>query len=55
MTTPTFRVNGHYWDFSRATGPDWQTNLLRAIGMKKADIGIAGKMPSIGSDKGPIY
>lgn len=55
MTTPTFRINGHYWDFSRATGPDWQTNLLRAIGMKKTDIGIAGKMPSIGSDKGPIY
>lgn len=56
MTTPTFRINKHFWDYSASSksGSDWKTLFLHAIGMNKANIGVTGKLPSIGASGKPI-
>ena len=56
MTTPTVTINGKYWDMDQLTTAQEtiKDGLLESIGLKADQIGVAGKMPSIGSKKGPI-
>lgn len=57
MTTPTVIINGKYWDMDQLTTAQTtvKDGLLESIGLKdKDEVGVAGKMPSIGAKKGPI-
>ena len=56
MTTPTVIINGEYWDMDQLSTAQTtvEDGLLESIGLKKEDVGVAGKMPSIGSEKKPI-
>lgn len=53
MSTPTVTINGRYWDLhdAKVTSKDSLTDALcEAIGLKPADIGVKGDLPSIGAD-----
>ena len=56
MTTPTVIINGKYWDMDQLTTAQTtvKDGLLESIGLKDSEVGVAGKMPSIGAKKGPI-
>ena len=56
MTTPTMIINGKYWDMDQLTTAQTtvKDGLLESIGLKDSEVGVAGKMPSIGAKKGPI-
>ena len=52
MSTPTVTINGRYWDIhdAKVTSKDSLTHALcDAIGLKPADIGVKGALPSIGA------
>lgn len=56
FTTPTVVINGTRWDMNqlattKQTIPD---GFLESIGLDSANVGVAGKLPSIGADKEPI-
>ena len=54
MTTPTVIINGKYWDMDQLTTAQTtvKDGLLESIGLKDSEVGVAGKMPSIGAKKG---
>ena len=56
MTTPTVIINGEYWDMDQLSAAQTtvKDGLLESIGLKADEVGVAGKMPSIGSEKKPI-
>ena len=56
MTTPTVTINGKYWNMDDLSTSQQtiEDGLLEAIGLKKEDVGVTGKMPSLGSKKKPI-
>ncbi len=56
MTTPTIRINKHYWDLQvlNTASIDYLTGLLKAIGLSSSDVGNSSVLPSIGSTKKPI-
>ena len=53
---PTVIINGKYWDMDQLTTAQTtvKDGLLESIGLKDSEVGVAGKMPSIGAKKGPI-
>ncbi len=56
MSTPTVTINGYFWDMNQLTLADVSIpdGFLESIGLKKADVGVAGDMPSIGAKGKPI-
>ncbi|PWG60349.1 DsbA family protein [Bifidobacterium catulorum] len=56
MSTPTITVNGKYWNRNAIpTDTDQKTAFLKAIGLDASSVGKSGKIPSVGTDKGPLY
>ncbi|PJM74200.1 disulfide bond formation protein DsbA [Bifidobacterium primatium] len=56
MSTPTITVNGKYWNRnSIPSDTDQRTAFLKAIGLDANAVGTEGKLPSVGTDKGPLY
>lgn len=51
VSTPTFLVNGRFWDLSAVKGGDGAVtdSLLRSLGMAKDKVGDPSVLPSIGS------
>ncbi|KFI60254.1 DsbA family protein [Bifidobacterium cuniculi] len=57
MSTPTVTINGYYWDRANVMAQqhlDSRQALLEAIGLKDDEVGVAGKLPSIGADGKPL-
>lgn len=52
VTTPTIVINGTYMnDANKDAGENYLENLLKSIGLDRKDVGVAGKLPSIGTGK----
>ncbi|AKV55745.1 hypothetical protein BACT_1473 [Bifidobacterium actinocoloniiforme DSM 22766] len=56
MTTPTVRINKRFWsvDSPSKAGMDTVSGFLAAVGLPAAQVGQAGRMPSIGDKGAPI-
>lgn len=55
VTTPTVIINGHYWMLEGSwNGENGPQAFSKAIGLPLSDVGVEGKIPSIGDSKGPI-
>ena len=56
FSSPTLTINGEYWDLKQLTLAD--TNMvdgfLKSIGLDADQVGVEGKMPSIGASGKPI-
>lgn len=56
FSSPTLTINGEYWDLKQLTLAD--TNMvdgfLKSIGLDADQVGMEGKMPSIGASGKPI-
>ena len=56
MSTPTVLINGKFWNRTAVpTDIDPPTAFLKAIGLNADQVGKAGAMPEVGTDKGPLY
>lgn len=53
MTTPTIIINGYLWNLSELTSSDYDTLILKAIGLDSNAVGTS-TMPSIGSTGVPL-
>lgn len=56
FSSPTLTINGEYWALNNVSlaGLDLKDGFLKAIGLDSDQVGVEGKMPSIGSSKKPI-
>lgn len=55
VTTPTVIINGHYWMLEGSwNGENGPQAFTEAIGLPLSDVGVEGKIPSIGDSQGPI-
>ena len=56
FSSPTLTINGEYWDLKQLTLADTSMvdGFLKSIGLDADQVGVEGKMPSIGADGKPI-
>ncbi|MDU1019287.1 MAG: disulfide bond formation protein DsbA, partial [Bifidobacterium breve] len=56
FSSPTLTINGEYWDLKQLTLADTSMvdGFLKSIGLDADQVGVGGKMPSIGADGKPI-
>jgi uncharacterized protein YpmB len=56
FSSPTLTINGEYWGLNQVTAADTTMvdGFLKAIGLDADQVGVAGKMPSIGASGKPI-
>lgn len=55
MTTPTILINGQFWDLGKLSTAkmDYQTGLLKALGLDSTKVGQSDTIPAIGAKGSP--
>ena len=56
FSSPTLTINGEYWALSQISAADTTMvdGFLKAVGLSSDQVGVEGKLPSIGADGKPI-
>ncbi|MBT1163022.1 thioredoxin domain-containing protein [Bifidobacterium felsineum] len=56
FSSPTLTINNNYWSLNNITlaNTTMVDGFLKAVGLKSDQVGVEGKLPSIGADKKPI-
>ena len=56
FSSPTLTINGEYWALSQISAADTTMvdGFLKAVGLTSDQVGVEGKLPSIGADGKPI-